>query len=184
VLNYGHTIGHAIEQASGFSVPHGLAVAEGMRFAARLAVQLYGATPDFVRRQDSLLDALGLQALDTSSYSLAELKETMQRDKKNQTGELTFVLVREPGVVGTAQIEPDILSAHMRPWLGIKSYEAPALRQRPDRSQASEEPLTGASVESFESSAEERSDKQPPSGDLVPEASTAETLMAEEGADE
>jgi shikimate kinase / 3-dehydroquinate synthase len=44
-LNYGHTLGHAIERVAGYGVvPHGVAVAEGMRFAARLAVRVLGAS--------------------------------------------------------------------------------------------------------------------------------------------
>jgi len=125
-LNYGHTIGHALEQVSDFTLPHGIAVAEGMRFAARLSVQLYGASLDFVRRQDALLDALGLVALEVGDYSMADLRDAMQRDKKNYGGEITFVLVQEPGVVGTAPVDTTVLYSHLRPWLGIKAYEPPA----------------------------------------------------------
>ena len=125
-LNYGHTIGHALEQASGYEIAHGLAVAEGMRFAARLGVQLYGTAPDFVRRQDALLDALGLEALDVHDYNMADLVATMRRDKKNGAGEIRFVLVREPGVVGTTPVELETLYSHLRPWLGIRGYEPEA----------------------------------------------------------
>jgi len=149
-LNYGHTIGHAIEQASGYELPHGLAVAEGMRFAARLSVQLYGASLEFVRRQDALLDALGLEPLDVKDYSMADLTDTMRRDKKNGAGEIRFVLVREPGVVGTAAVDTETLYANLRPWLGIKGYEPPeepaALEEPPAEEPAApaEEPAAPA----------------------------------------
>ncbi|TLM97432.1 MAG: 3-dehydroquinate synthase, partial [Actinobacteria bacterium] len=61
-LNYGHTFGHALEKVLGYgTVTHGAAVAEGMRFAARVSVELAGAQTSFVRRQDRMLDALGLE---------------------------------------------------------------------------------------------------------------------------
>ena len=59
-LNLGHTLGHAIEKVAGYgAVPHGLAVAEGMRFAARLAerVSVRRRRVDAPRRR-RLLDAL------------------------------------------------------------------------------------------------------------------------------
>ena len=51
-LNYGHTLGHAIEKVAGYGVvPHGIAVAEGMRFAARLAVEAgHGISSSFSDR--------------------------------------------------------------------------------------------------------------------------------------
>ena len=144
-LNYGHTIGHALEQASGYEMAHGLAVAEGMRFAARLSVQLYGASADFVRRQDALLDALGLDALDVHDYDMADLVATMRRDKKNGAGEIRFVLVREPGVVGTAPVETEILYAHLRPWLGIQEEEPePDSAEAPSQGSASQTTPTPA----------------------------------------
>ncbi len=134
-LNYGHTIGHALEQVSGYELPHGLAVAEGMRFAARLGVQLYGTSPDFVRRQDALLDALGLESLDVHDYNMADMVSAMRRDKKNGAGEIRFVLVREPGAVGTTPVAEETIYAHMRPWLGIRGYEV----EEPEAPEESEE---------------------------------------------
>ncbi|MBQ6585803.1 MAG: 3-dehydroquinate synthase, partial [Coriobacteriales bacterium] len=56
VLNYGHTLAHAIESATNYdgTVTHGEAVAEGMRFAARLAAELLGTEISFVTDQDAL----------------------------------------------------------------------------------------------------------------------------------
>ena len=63
-LNYGHTLAHAIETEAGYGVySHGHAVAQGMRFASRLAVAHLGASMEFVQTQDALLDALGLPEL-------------------------------------------------------------------------------------------------------------------------
>ena len=58
-LNYGHTLGHAVEALAGFGTfSHGAAVAEGMRFAARLGVALADTPLDFVLMQDELLLSL------------------------------------------------------------------------------------------------------------------------------
>ncbi len=63
-LNYGHTLGHAVESLAGYGTfSHGAAVAEGMRFAARLGMDVVGTSAELVEAQDELLDALGLPAL-------------------------------------------------------------------------------------------------------------------------
>ena len=91
-LNYGHTLGHAVESLAGYGAfSHGAAVAEGMRFAARMAVSLVDAPLDLVETQDSLLDQLGLPALDWSAEPEAML-EAMKRDKKARRGQVRFVL--------------------------------------------------------------------------------------------
>ncbi|MCL2655085.1 MAG: 3-dehydroquinate synthase [Coriobacteriia bacterium] len=164
-LNYGHTIGHALEQVSDYTIPHGLGVAEGMRFAARLSVQLYGASPEFVLRQDALLDALGLAALEVSDYRMSDLKDAMQRDKKNGAGEIRFVLVREPGVVGTAPVDTPVLFSHLRAWMGIKTYTPPEPPAEPEQEAAAPADETSTEPEpNIQAPAGKRSDEQPPVG--------------------
>lgn len=97
-LNYGHTLGHAIEACAGYGTySHGAAVAEGMRFAARLAANVLdgaGSIGEFAQAQGDLLDMLGLPPL---AYEAApeELLAAMKRDKKARGGEIRFVLVRD-----------------------------------------------------------------------------------------
>ena len=97
-LNYGHTLGHAIESCAGYGTfSHGACVAEGMRFAAQLAL---AAAPEaersgieaFDQIQGELLDALGFVPLD-HGIAPADLLAAMKHDKKVRGGELRFVLV-------------------------------------------------------------------------------------------
>ncbi len=92
ILNYGHTLAHAIERREGYTWRHGAAVSVGLVFAAELgraAGRLDDATAD---RHRALLSALGLPV----SYvpgALPELVETMRGDKKSRSGMLRFVVL-------------------------------------------------------------------------------------------
>jgi len=115
-LNYGHSLGHAIEACAGFGrFSHGQAVAEGMRFAARLGVALVDTPLDFVAAQDELLDALGLPGLQWSAPPL-EILEAMQRDKKKRAGALRFVLPRDVGSWEVLEVDTDTLLEHLGAW--------------------------------------------------------------------
>jgi 3-dehydroquinate synthase len=106
LLNYGHTVGHAVEALSSYETyRHGEAVAIGMVFAARLGERLGVSAPGLAERTVALLDAVGLPTggLDVKPE---DVWDVLGRDKK-ATGEgLRFVLCEAPGsavVVG----EPD-----------------------------------------------------------------------------
>lgn len=115
-LNYGHTLGHALETCAGFGTySHGQAVAEGMRFAARLGVALAGASAEFVRAQDELLDALGLPSLGNAEEP-EELLEAMHKDKKSQDGAVRFVLLRDVGQWGIEQVDDETILEHLQAW--------------------------------------------------------------------
>ena len=106
-LNYGHTLGHAIEACTGYGTfSHGAAVAEGMRFAVRLAASVLGdaqgAVAEFAEAQGDLLDTLGLPPLDYAATP-HDLLAAMKHDKKNRGGEVRFVLARD---IATWEIVP------------------------------------------------------------------------------
>jgi len=99
-LNYGHTIGHALEQAAGYQgIRHGEAVAWGMAAAARLASALGLSDAAFVARQDRVLKGLGLlQPL--PALDAGRVYKALFLDKKVAGGRLRWVLpLREPGAV-------------------------------------------------------------------------------------
>jgi 3-dehydroquinate synthase len=92
VLNYGHTLGHAVERREGYRWRHGNAVSVGLVFAAELARaagRLDDATAD---RHRDVLDALGLPTrYDPDAFD--ELLTAMQGDKKARAGRLRFVVL-------------------------------------------------------------------------------------------
>jgi 3-dehydroquinate synthase len=96
LLNYGHTVGHAIESLTGYgSYRHGEAVALGMVFAARLGERLGVTEAGLADRTVTLLNVLGLP---TGGVLLepAALWEHLARDKKARDG-VRFVLCTKPG---------------------------------------------------------------------------------------
>ena len=97
VLNYGHTIGHAIEAATGFGrFTHGEAVSLGIVAEARLAEALGLAKPSTTSRQIDLLAAAGLPVAGLDADPAAIL-DAMGRDKKARDGRVPFVLAPEIG---------------------------------------------------------------------------------------
>ena len=116
-LNYGHTLGHAIEKIAGYgSVPHGVAVAEGIRFAADLAVDAVAATPKFAARQKQLLDALSIPRARLEA-GVAELRAAMASDKKARGGMPRFVLVSAPGDFTVRVVKEELLDHHLQRYL-------------------------------------------------------------------
>ncbi|MFL6224190.1 MAG: 3-dehydroquinate synthase family protein, partial [Actinomycetes bacterium] len=120
VLNYGHTLGHALERLAGYrGLRHGEAVALGMVFAARVAEAIGLARPGLADGHVRLLGALGLPVggvrLDPDQVLAA-----MATDKKHRGG-LRLVLLRRPG-------QPEVVPAPDRQVLvaAIRSLEDPA----------------------------------------------------------
>jgi 3-dehydroquinate synthase len=103
-LNYGHTLGHALEACAGGRLTHGEAIALGMRGAARLAEELGYLTPAERSRQDRILDRLGLPRR-VSGLNRPAVIDKLLLDKKIRRRELRFVLTRG---VGSATVAPPI----------------------------------------------------------------------------
>jgi 3-dehydroquinate synthase len=100
VLNFGHTIGHAIEAVAGYGgrFQHGEAVAAGMVLECRLAERLGWIGPELTARVVEVLHRFGLPT-SVSELDPARLLEAMGRDKKNRGGRIRFVLPRAMGHV-------------------------------------------------------------------------------------
>ena len=109
ILNYGHTLAHALEIASGHEIAHGEAVSIGLIFAARLAERLGRIDSARVAEHLDVVGCLyGLQTDIPHVGSADELLALMFRDKKAIDG-LTFVLDGPNGVELVADIDPAIV---------------------------------------------------------------------------
>jgi shikimate kinase / 3-dehydroquinate synthase len=103
LLNYGHTLGHAMEAAD-FRYIHGEAVALGLRAAARLSQKLGLCNAELVERQDELLDRADLPS--RFEGKLDTVLDRIARDKKVVNSRLTWILPVTPGTVTVRQDVP------------------------------------------------------------------------------
>jgi 3-dehydroquinate synthetase len=107
-LNLGHTIGHALEVESGYRLPHGSAVALGLRAVAAISARR-GADPALPHRLDSLLDGLGFRLVHAFDPSAA--RAAMSGDKKRRAGRQRWILPME---IGRTQEVDDVTDAELR----------------------------------------------------------------------
>jgi 3-dehydroquinate synthase len=98
ILNFGHTVGHAVEAASDYSLSHGEAVAIGMVAAAILSEQLHYLPTDDRRRIVSVIRAVGLPDRIPGNLDLVEIGSRIARDKKKKGETVHFVLLKKLGV--------------------------------------------------------------------------------------
>jgi 3-dehydroquinate synthase len=99
ILNFGHTIGHAIEATSKFEVLHGEAVAMGMVCEARLGEALGITAKGTADRIVRLLEQFRLPVERPEGASVDQLIEVMRGDKKVRGGEMRFAVPKEIGVM-------------------------------------------------------------------------------------
>lgn len=112
VLNYGHTIGHAIETITGYKkYLHGEAVAIGMHMEAKLSHQLGLIDNKAVTRIKVLIDSFELPSEIPGEIEMDDLIEKMQLDKKTVSGRMHFVL---PETVGSVKIHSEITAEDIR----------------------------------------------------------------------
>jgi 3-dehydroquinate synthase len=98
ILNFGHTVGHAIEATSKYEVLHGEAVAIGMVYEGRLAESLGIAAGGTVQRITGVLERLHLPTERPDGSQVDELIAAMRADKKVRAGEIRFAL---PTAIGS-----------------------------------------------------------------------------------
>jgi len=105
ILNFGHTIGHAVEAASDYTLAHGAAVAIGMVAVSDLAVRkgLFGA--EGATRVRELIAAYGLPVTIPAGLDRGRMKEYLKTDKKSVSGRPFFVL---PTAIGAVTITDDV----------------------------------------------------------------------------
>ena len=102
-LNAGHTIAHAIEQASRFAISHGEAVAIGLVLEAELGEQLGITAPGTSQELRHALHAAGLPITCPSALSLRDVLAATRVDKKSRNGQAQYVFLSRIGAVDTAE---------------------------------------------------------------------------------
>ncbi|MDZ8054891.1 MAG: 3-dehydroquinate synthase [Aulosira sp. ZfuVER01] len=111
ILNYGHTIGHAVESLTGYRlVNHGEAVGIGMVAAGQIALKLGMWQKEDTERQNALIQKAGLPTQLPSGVDIERIIDALQLDKKVKAGKVRFVLPTQMGVVTvTDEVPADII---------------------------------------------------------------------------
>jgi 3-dehydroquinate synthase len=109
ILNFGHTLGHAIEAEAGYAIPHGEAVSIGMAAALTLSERLGHLPASDRERIIRLLQKIGLPVRMPAGMSSDGVLARMQRDKKKEGDVVHFVLLKRPGMPFVNGGVPDTL---------------------------------------------------------------------------
>jgi len=112
ILNFGHTVGHALEAASGYGLLHGEAVALGMVAALDLGAVLGVGPPALADRARALLARLGLP-IDYERRFDAQAQAGVTVDKKRRGSTIRFVFVPAPGETRLVEIAPADIARHL-----------------------------------------------------------------------
>ena len=122
ILNLGHTVGHAIEVHSGYTLPHGHAVAVGMVAEARIGEALGVTAPGTAGEIRTLVRAFGLPDFDPGLLRPRRMAGLMARDKKTRSGVVRVVRLEAVGRVAsgleaTVPVPAEELVRIMREWM-------------------------------------------------------------------
>jgi len=98
ILNFGHTVGHAVEAESGYAISHGEAVAMGMAAAAAISERLRYLGAEDRDRIVRAIERLGLPRRIPRGLDAGRLLARMEKDKKKENGRIHFVLLKKPGM--------------------------------------------------------------------------------------
>lgn len=111
LLNFGHTVGHAIEASAGYGeMLHGEAIGLGMMAAAGISCQLAGLPPVARAKIVGLVKRFGLPTKLPEGMTAEAILEHMKHDKKFSEGSIRFVLLRS---LGDAFVSNDVTEAHI-----------------------------------------------------------------------
>jgi 3-dehydroquinate synthase len=103
ILNFGHTLGHALEAASDFALPHGSAVSLGMVLEARLGEALGVTEPGTATRIRHAVEAFGLPGTFGREVDVERVRAFTRSDKKGRKGKARYVLIERLGVAAHAE---------------------------------------------------------------------------------
>ncbi len=103
LLNFGHTVGHALETLTHYTLSHGEAVAIGILVESHMALQMGLLSQRNFEKIQNIFVRYGLPLTLPRSFSSAECKKTMQLDKKSLLGNPRFVLLKDIGVTKSCE---------------------------------------------------------------------------------
>ncbi len=112
VLNYGHTIGHSLEAASGFTLTHGEAISIGMVLENRFGEEFMGMPSGVSNETEAILRAFGLPVSMGDAGQIPDLrllKNTLARDKKSINGKIMMPFIREAGKAEVKAVSIELL---------------------------------------------------------------------------
>lgn len=116
ILNYGHTIGHAVESVSDFKVGHGEAVALGMLAAGRVSNKMGIIRQNELIRLERVIQQVGLP-IKMPGLEVGRLIQAMEFDKKIVKGKIKFILLRSIGKAFiTDELKPSLIEQVLVEW--------------------------------------------------------------------
>ena len=126
ILNYGHTVGHALEALTGYAYyTHGEAVAIGMVAAAKISREIHATHQDTVKMQESLVEAAGLPTRIERPIDPYDIVQQLSRDKKRLAGRVRWVLPRTVGeVLLTDEVPSDVVLGILKDMTTSREVEA------------------------------------------------------------
>ncbi|MDO5721176.1 MAG: 3-dehydroquinate synthase [Actinomycetaceae bacterium] len=119
ILNYGHTLAHAVEKLSNYRVRHGEAVAIGCIYASIVAFLLGYCQWEWVEKQEAIFSAQGLPT-SWSAESWEQIYTVMNTDKKVRSGQIRMVLTPQPGSTRVEAIPGQVLE---QAWTVMQDHE-------------------------------------------------------------
>ncbi len=114
ILNYGHTFAHAMESATQYAIPHGIAVTIGITFATYFAMKSGMASSEYFEMVlDWTRPYFAKYVSLVKDVNLQSVADAMRQDKKNTGSEVTFILSREPGIMEKVAMNAQAVPALM-----------------------------------------------------------------------
>jgi len=111
LLNFGHTIGHAIERVADFEMPHGECVSLGMVAACHVSIKRAGLSAEELDQVVGLLQKFDLPTQLSREIRRRQILETIRRDKKFERGEIRFVVVPR---LGSSHVSREVTMEDLR----------------------------------------------------------------------
>ena len=99
ILNFGHTVGHAIERASNYKILHGIAVGYGILIESKISFLLGLLAEDKYQKIKSILLKMHLKINKLKKFNIEDLLRHMKKDKKNQDEKIHYVLLNGIGSI-------------------------------------------------------------------------------------